>query len=166
VKPGADRPLPVSRQIPLGVALGFGALLVAAGAVVFATLLGWLPGKLSDHTPPAILWLCGLLFFSVGGALLLLHVLPRISGACALAALLAFTALFNWIAFGPGERHFTKSSRTGGSTTTVTRQQPATATEGRVVFGLFAGGLDLLLVFGLYKSFTFRRGPGRPGDGA
>lgn len=157
--------MPVSRQIPLGVALGFGVLLFAAGAVVIATLTGGLPGKPSDQIPPAILWLCGLLFVSAGAALLLLHALPRLSGACALAALLAFTAIFNWIAFAPGERHFTTGTRTGGGTAAVTRQQPATETGGRVVFGLFAGGLDLLLAFGLYKVLAYRRAARRPGDG-
>jgi len=150
---------PASPQIPLVLALFFGAAFAAAGVLVYATLLGYMPGEpAASDVPPAILWLAGTVFFSAGLGMMLFRILPKLAGICALIALCAFVAIFNWIAFGPGERNFTKRTTTGGGGMSASKQEQASATEGRLVFGLFAGALDALILFGLYKSLTHRSG--------
>jgi hypothetical protein len=49
---------------------------------------------------------------------------------------------FNWVAFGAGERHFSSSSSFLG----VTSGGAPGETEGRIVFGLFAILMDLMVV--------------------
>lgn len=148
---------PASPQIPLVLALLFGAVFAAAGVLVYATLLGYMPGEpAASDAPPAILWLAGTVFCSAGLGMMLFRIVPKLAGICALIALCAFVAIFNWVAFGPGERSFTKLTTTGGAGISSSRQEQASATEGRLVFGLFAGALDALILFGLYKSLTHR----------
>lgn len=137
----------------------FGAVFAAFGALIYATLLGYLPGKpATPEMPPAILWLAGSVFFSAGLGIMLFRIAPKLAGICALLALCAFIAIFNWIAFGPGERNFTRSTTAGGAGISASKQTPASEIEGRLVFGLFAGALDALILFGLYKSLTRRSG--------
>ncbi len=159
--PGAERGLHVrgaarpggKPQIPLAVALIGGAFFAAAGALVFAALLGLLPGKPPVfHAPPAIIWLTGSVFFCAGIGMAVYRFLPRIAAACALIAVLAFVATFNWIAFGPGERNFTKSTSTGSGAVTTTKKNKASELEGRIMFGLVAGLFDVLILYGLYRS--------------
>lgn len=158
--PDAEPAIAVTRrQIPLALALLFGAAFAAAGVLVYATLLGYLPGKpAASHAPPAILWLTGTVFFSAGLGMMLFRIAPRPAAICALIALGAFIAIFNWIAFAPGERSFTRRTTAGGAGISSNRQEQASETEGRLVFGLFAGALDALILFGLYKSLTHRAG--------
>jgi hypothetical protein len=148
---------PVPRQIPLVLAVLFGGAFTAAGALVYALLLGHIPASPNAmHVPPAILWLIGTVFFAAGIGMLLFRITPKIAGFCALIALCAFVATFNWIAFGPGERHFTKRTTVSGPGISSSKQHPASETEGRLVFGIFAGAMDALILFGLYKALMHR----------
>ena len=151
-------------QIPLAVALIGGAFFAATGLLIYAALLDFLPGKPPVfHAPRAIIWLAGSVFFCAGIGIAVYRFLPRIAGACALFAILAFVATFNWIAFGPGERNFTKSTSAGSGAVTTTRKGKASELEGRIVFGLVAGFFDALILYGLYRSIRKSKN-GRPTD--
>ncbi len=135
----------------------FGGAFTAAGALVFALLLGHIPTQPDAmKVPPVILWLIGTVFFAAGLGMMLFRITPKIAGFCALIALCAFVATFNWIAFGPGERHFTKRTTVSAPVISSSKQQPASETEGRLVFGIFAGAMDALILFGLYKAWMNR----------
>ena len=64
-------------------------------------------------------------------------------------SLLLFLLAFNWIAFGPGERNFTRKTKSSFTKPTVNQ---VSEPEARGVFGVFAGLLDLLVIYGLAKS--------------
>jgi hypothetical protein len=153
---------PVPRQIPLVLALLFGGVFSAAGLLVYALLLGHIPTQAGAmQAPPAIVWLVGTVFFSAGLGMMSFRLMPKFAGFCALIALCAFVATFNWIAFGPGERNFTKSTSLSGSGISSSKKQAASETEGRLVFGIFAGAMDALILFGLYKALRHRSGDQR-----
>ena len=154
---------PVPRQIPLVLALLFGGAFTAAGALIFALLLGHIPTQPgSMQAPPAVIGLVGTVFFTAGLGIMLFRITPKFAGICGLIALCAFIATFNWIAFGPGERHFTKHTTVSGAAISTSKKQTASETEGRLVFGIFAGAMDALILFGFYKVFM-QRNAGRRG---
>jgi len=132
---------------------------VAAGSLIYAALLGVLPGNpLVFNAPRAIIWLAGSVFFFTGIGIAVYRFLPHIAAACSLIAVLAFVATFNWIAFGPGERNFTKSTSISVGSVSSTKTGKASETEGRVVFGLVTGLFDALILYGLYRSIRSRKG--------
>lgn len=148
---------PVPRQIPLVPALLFGGAFTAAGALIFALLLGYIPMQPGAmQAPPAILGLVGTVFLTAGLGMMLYRMTPKFAGICSLIALCAFIATFNWIAFGPGERNFTKRTTLSGPAVSTSKKQTASETEGRLVFGIFAGAMDALILFGLYKAWRHR----------
>lgn len=98
--------------------------------------------------------MCGLVFLSGGLWLLLVRVARGLAGAFGVTAFLSFVLLFNWIAFGPGERHFTSKTST---TIGMAAHQDVSETEGRVVFGIFAGAMDLLIAYGMVMSLRRAR---------
>jgi hypothetical protein len=57
-----------------------------------------------------------------------------------LGIVMLILAILGWVAFGPGERHFTASS-------SFSRESPVSETSGRIAFGI---GFVLLLVISLY----------------
>lgn len=150
---------PAPRQIPLALVLLFGGAFTAAGALIYALLLDHIPAQPGAmQVPPAMLWLAGTVFFASGLSMMLFRITPKFAGACALVALCSFVAVFNWIAFGPGERSFSKRSTVSGPGVASSKQQSASETEGRLVFGIFAGAMDALILFGLYKMLMHRPG--------
>ena len=150
---------PVPRRIPLVLALLFGGAFSAAGLLVYALLLGHIPTSPGAmQVPPTILGLVGTVFFAAGLGMMLFRFMPKFAGYCALVALCAFVATFNWIAFGPGERNFSKRTAVSAPGVSSVKKQPASETEGRLVFGIFAGTMDALILFGLYKAWMIRAG--------
>jgi len=150
---------PAPRQIPLALALLFGGAFTAAGALIYALLLDHVPAQPGAmQVPPAILWLAGTVFFAAGLGMMLFRITPKFAGFCALVALCSFVATFNWIAFGPGERNFSSRTTVSGPGVASSKQRAASKTEGRLVFGIFAGAMDALILFGLYKMLMHRPG--------
>lgn len=148
---------PAPRQIPLVLALFFGGAFTAAGALIYALLLGYIPSQPgSMQASPAAIGLVGTVFFTAGLGMMLFRITPKIAGYCALIALCAFVATFNWIAFGPGERNFSKRTSVSAPGVSSSKKQPASETEGRLVFGIVAGAMDALILFGLYKAWRHR----------
>ena len=66
-----------------------------------------------------------------------------------LVFMVLFAAPFHWIAFGPGERSFSRS--TGFGAVSVT-QSGGDDNGGRLAFGLGAILMDLLILFILYRT--------------
>ena len=150
---------PAPRQIPLVLALLFGGVFTAAGVLIYALLLGHLPPQPGAmQAPPAMLGLAGTVFFAAGLGMMFFRFMPKFAGYCALVALCAFVATFNWIAFGPGERSFSKHTTFSAPGVSSSKKQPASETEGRLVFGIFAGAMDALILFGIYKAWMHRAG--------
>ena len=91
---------------------------------------------------------CVLIFAGAGMVLFSLGITQAAARAGVMASLF-FLLTFNWIAFGPGERHFIRKISSSFTATSVSK---SSETEGRVVFGLIAGLMDLLVVYSLLKS--------------
>lgn len=142
------------KPVPIAVILLFGPVLVIAGAVILAAALGYVSMPPSrDPVPGWWVWVCGLIFLCSGLSLLLVRFSARLAGACGVTAMLSFVLMFNWIAFGPGERHFRSQTSTNVGMKTT---QEVSETEGRVVFGIFAGAMDLLIAYGMAMSLRKR----------
>jgi hypothetical protein len=130
---------------------------VSALAIVGVVMgLGLAPAPAAAE-PQAFAVLVGLVFLLAGIAMLCFRRSRRLAAGCALATLLVFIPSFNWIAFGPGERQFTRSLGLGTSASTQVERGAVPEIEGRAVFGLLALGLDALLIAGLYRMFRAQK---------
>jgi len=153
--------VPASRQIPLAAALLFGPALLATGLLVYGLLLGHVPAKPGAlQAPPFVLWLIGTVFAAGGLGLLLSRLLPRLAAACGVIAFCAFVGTFNWIAFGPGDRDFSRGKAGTTPASSASPRIPVSEAGGRLVFGLFAGALDVLILYGLYRGLKRRKPAG------
>lgn len=142
----------LANSIPfrIGAVLG-GCLFAFLGAVALASVLGYLPSKVPSTgsyrvfgSMASSVFICaglGMALFGLGWG----QAAARLGGV----ALLCFVLTFNWIAFGPGERQFTRKTSTSLASSTTTSTSPASELEGRVVFGIFALLMDAVLVYGL-----------------
>ncbi|MBM3373122.1 MAG: hypothetical protein FJY44_04540 [Betaproteobacteria bacterium] len=147
------------RPLPLAVVLLFGPAFFAMGLLVFGVLTGQVPANPGAlRVQPAILGLIAFLFCTSGLGLMMARWQPKLAGFLGVIAFCCFVGLFNWIAFGPGDREFTRG-KSGGSAT------PVSELESRLVFGLFAGALDILILYGLYHGLKRRSAAARPRDG-
>lgn len=137
--------------------LVFGPAAMTMGLLVFGVLTGHVPLQSGALRVPAILLgLIGLLFSAAGLGLLLSRLVPKFAAFCGLLAFCAFVGLFNWIAFGPGERYFSRSITSSAAGSSSSHQSAASEAEGRLVFSLFAGALDALILYGLYHGLRRR----------
>ena len=123
--------LPPGARIAIGlVVLGLGSALAAFGAAAIA------------HPAPdlRIVALPAGLVFVLAGALVLLPA-RLIALQLPLTALMvtALAVVFDWVAFGPGERRFTGSVSVPG----VAVHGPTGELAGRIFFGLFAALFDI-----------------------
>jgi hypothetical protein len=120
------------------------------GLFVLAMALGWIKTKPSaDHAPLWVLISAGMVF-NLGGVMILLVGKPGVDTLRNLVTWLFVLSLalpFNWIAFGEGERHFSSSVSVGG----VSTHESADERTGRLVFGLFAGLMDFMLVWPIVR---------------
>jgi hypothetical protein len=130
---------------PLGERLFLGAF-AAAGLALLAIAFGWIqPPAESMEAPRWVLAAAGIMFLAGGFVPLTIRLgagawQSRLVGA---VVLIALASIFNWIAFGPGPRHFTSSLSLAGSPV----QRAGTGeTSGRVIFGVIALLLDLLVI--------------------
>jgi hypothetical protein len=139
-----------SKILRAGAAI-FGAVCAGMGLVVLASVSGCLPTPKSFTFPKQVMAILGAGVFVSAGLGMLLFGLGAKAAAARLGviALLVFVVTFNWIAFGPGERNFTRKI---GSRFTQTRTFQASEIEGRAVFGIVAGVMDLLVIYGLIKA--------------
>jgi hypothetical protein len=126
----------------------FGPLLLAVGGLELAAAFGLIGLDATRlHAPLWLLGAMGLSFVSLGLVLMLdgIGALKRIRGWLGFAFLVSFASIFNWVAFGPGERHFTSSSSVGVGPAGVTTLSSGHEMSGRIAFGVFPVLLDLLI---------------------
>jgi len=138
-----------SRLLRLGAGL-LGLLFISMGLVAVLGAIGYLAGRhpIPSSERAAVCLVagvflsagCGLLFFGIGRN----RSAARLGGL----ALLAFLVTFNWMAFGPGERNFRRTISSSFSQASSTVGE----TEGRAVFGIVAGALDILIIYGFVKA--------------
>lgn len=150
------QPRPDSRAIRLG-ALAFGLVAIAIATIAFLAALGYVPSETPfTSVSRAATIVVALIFALAGVSVALLGFGHRAFGMrMAVAAMFAFLLAFNWVAFGPGERRFTRTVSVGSSRGAGVQ---ASELEGRVVFGIVAGLGDLLLLISI-MSWVRRRRP-------
>lgn len=85
---------------------------------------------------------CGLFLMTPGDY-------PRLRGLWGIMMVAALGAVFNWVAFGSGERHFSGTTSIFG----VGRPSKISETEGRVAFGVFAVLIDVFFIM-MCRSFA------------
>lgn len=134
-----------------------GVMMSLIGGVIAAALLDYIPMNSSGiKVPLFVLWATALVFLFAGLAMLVSRIASRLSGWFALVSALRFIFFFNWIAFGSGERQFTTRSGSNSTSMAMAKPKPASETEGRIVFGIFAGAMDALITYGVIVSLRNR----------
>ncbi len=156
-----------SAPIPGLIKWFFGPLMLLFGSLVAAVALGWVPVVPKRvHVPMWLVGAIGVAFLSLGLVVMLdgIKMLEKIRGWLGLMFFLSFASIFNWVAFGPGERHFTVKTSIGSGAAHATTSSPGDELTGRIMFGLFAVILDLLLLSPwLMKLWRWLRGSRREG---
>lgn len=160
---------------PPQACLWMGLLSAGAGLFIVLLSLGVVPADDSQFRAQRwIAGLAGLAFLLAGGTLLSQALVGKLGGSSGLlqtvqglfglAILVAFAAIANWIAFGPGERNF-QGSLTLPFLGFLFRSPDS---FGRALFGIVAVLLDLLLlvlvVRGLRALWGYRGGTASPGS--
>lgn len=115
------------------------------GAFLFSFVFGWIPKQPSPNPTPIWVLAAAASMFSLAGVIILLIENERLAWLRNLASWLLVVCLaipFNWVAFGEGERQFSSSSSFLGATASGASGE----TEGRIVFGLFALLMDLMVI--------------------
>jgi hypothetical protein len=115
------------------------------GGFLFAFVFGWIPRSPSPTSTPVWVLAAAASMFSLAGVMILLIGSERLVWLRNLVGWLLLVCLsipFNWVAFGEGERQFSSSSSFLG----ITSSGSPGETEGRIVFGLFAILMDLMVV--------------------
>lgn len=115
------------------------------GGLLFSFVFGWIPTQPSPSPTPGWVLAAAAMMFTLAGVVILLIENERLAWLRNLVSWLLLVCLalpFNWVAFGEGERQFSSSSSFLGVTSTGAPGE----TEGRIVFGLFAILMDLMIV--------------------
>jgi len=135
----------VAKRIFAGlVALAFGIAFVALGIL-----------RPSDPAEPlAFLVIPAGLAFVFGALLVLLP--PKLAPPLGALMVTSLAVIFDWVAFGPGERHFTSSVGGAGGGLSWTSGELA----GRAFFGVFALIMDVAAI-GLWLRLVRRSRDGR-----
>jgi hypothetical protein len=159
--------------IPPAVKWLFGPVMLAAGGLGLAAAFGLFDlGPSRTHAPMWLIGAIGVAFASMGLVLLTdgIDALRRVRGWLGFVFLVSFASVFNWVAFGPGERHFTTRTSFGSGAVGVTTVADGGELGGRLAFGVFAVLLDLLiaspLIVWLWRRVRSAAGPGPKGKGA
>jgi hypothetical protein len=144
-----------------------GALFGVVGLCILLVALRIIPADESKFEAPHwVVGAAGLAFFLVGITLLTNPPpgSPETDGRTTWQTFLlgtaivgAMAAIFNWVAFGPGPRHFSG----GISIPFVAISSRQSEWSGRVAFGIAAGLMDLLLVWGIVRGLRDLLGRGR-----
>ena len=140
------------------VALFMGLLCLVIAALILAGAAGLLPAHPEAHeeAPRWVVACIGLVFLAGGlvpinAAFALPNWLNQLVGITVTAGL---ALVFNWVAFFPGERHFTMSVSVPGLSMGGGGGQLA----GRAMFGLAALLGDAMVLWGLWRMLRRARG--------
>jgi len=146
--------------IPAGVKWLFGPVMLAAGGLGLAAACGLIGlGPSRTYVPMWLIGAIGVAFTSLGLVLLTdgIEALRRVRGWLGFVFLVSFASVFNWVAFGPGERQFTTRTSVGSGGIGVSTVAEGGELGGRIAFGVFAVLLDLLIASPLIL-WLWRRG--------
>jgi hypothetical protein len=124
----------------------FALMFWIVGSLVLALAVGWIPAPPERFEAPRwVVGAAGFLFLAGGFVPLAARSGPNSwASRCVGAAVLWPLALiFNWIAFGAGPRHFPGGWSIGGLGIS---QGSGSDTGGRIVFGIAAVVLDLIVI--------------------
>jgi hypothetical protein len=155
-------------SIPPAVRWLIAAVLTFLGGIALAVGLGGI--LLPPEQLRAPLWIvaaCGVSFGALGVAVALEGAdrYKRLRSGLGLVFLLSFATVFNWIAFGPGERHFSGHTTIGVGGEAVPISAGESELTGRVVFGIVAVAVNLMIAVPLARAIGRRHGRRhRPGD--
>lgn len=146
-------------SIPRKVRWLIATVLTVFGSVALAVGLDVI--SLPPEQLRAPLWLvsaCGLSFGALGLTVALegAERFERLRSALGFVFLLSFATVFNWIAFGPGERHFSRHTTyvIGGDAMTTSAGE--SELTGRVVFGIVAVAVNLMIAVPLLRALWRR----------
>ena len=124
--------------------LVFGLFAMAAGLAPMALATGLLtsrPGSM--RAPEWVVFLAGCTFFLAGWLILLPERWVKTRGFLGVVLLSGFAAVFDWVSFGPGERHFSGGLSIGPLSTFGSSSE----LTGRIVFGVAAASMSLLALW-------------------
>ena len=152
------------RRLSPGGAIAVGACIMVVGLLIVLMSADVIPtDERKFHAPRWVVSACGLMFVLAGVALAAFSAPGAPEGAGrptwrsfllggSIVGLLA--AVFNWVAFGPGERRF------GGAISVpfAAVSGPASEWSGRVAFGIGATLIDLFLVWMVARGLRDLRG--------
>jgi hypothetical protein len=136
----------------------FGSIFIFVGALIFLTAVDVIDAPDENFNAPR--WIVAVigLAFAVAGAMVIVKSLESgygdhplfksISTLMVLAFLVFFAAPFNWVAFGPGERSFSRSTSFGPLTVS---QNANGDLGGRMVFGIAAILMDIFVIYVIYR---------------
>ncbi len=134
----------------------------ACGAAVLAVATGVLPARPGTlEAPRWVVGCVGAVFMA--GAFVPLNATFGLPGwanqLVALTVGIGLALVFNWVAFFPGERHFTGGISVPG----LQLRGPSSETLGRVMFGLGALLADAIVIIGVWRQLRQMRGGGARG---
>ena len=133
-----------------------GLAFVAAGAYPLAIGIGLVaPRPGSVHAPMWVVALAGGCFVLVGAILLLPQQDARLRGLVGGLLVTVMALIFDWVAFGPGERHFGGGFSFGGVATRGSWDE----TSGRTAFGVAAVLMDAFALWGWVRWLRSLAGP-------
>jgi hypothetical protein len=124
--------------------LVFGLVAMAAGLAPMVFAMGLItPGPGSMRAPEWVVFLAGCTFFLAGWLILLPERWVKTRGFLGVVLLSGFAAVFDWVSFGPGERHFSGGLSIGPLFSSGASDE----LTGRVVFGIAAASMSLLALW-------------------
>jgi hypothetical protein len=101
------------------------------------------PNPGSMRAPQWVVFLAGCTFFLAGWLILLPERWVKTRGFLGVVLLTGFAAVFDWVSFGPGERHFSGGLSIGP----LSSSGSSSELTGRVVFGIAAASMSLLALW-------------------
>jgi hypothetical protein len=121
-----------------------GLVAMAAGLAPMALASGLLaPSPASMRAPEWVVFLAGCTFFLTSWLILLPERWVRTRGFLGVVLLTGFAAVFDWVSFGPGERHFSGGLSIGP----LSGSGSSSELMGRLVFGIAAASMSLLALW-------------------
>ncbi len=156
----SESPRPANAPMSRRNAVLMGLASIAAGLYPLAIGLGFAsPQSGSVLAPLWVVAVAGACFVFIGTALAVPQDDVRLRGLLLGLMVTALAIVFDWVAFGPGERQFSGGIAFAGSS----MHAPSSEMSGRVAFGIAAVLLDAFAVFGWYRWLRDLAARGREG---
>jgi hypothetical protein len=128
-----------------------GLLFVVVGLPIMALAIGLIaPRAGSMQAPSWVVFLAGFSFSLAGLLILVPREMTRLHGCLGTVFMAVFASIFDWVAFGPGERHFSGGVSIGPMFTSSTSSELG----GRIMFGVPA---VLMSVWALWVAIVWVR---------